>query len=158
PHVSLGRILIEWNDLDNAEYHLREALRLGELSGLLTGILSSATMMLAEVKQAKGDIPGANQLAEQAIGHAERYDPPPEVIALKTSQAGLWMTQGNIPAATNWLRMFEKVQPSVSLFYPPAIHGVTRARVLWAQRKPSEAVRLLTRLIAEPPDLLTVEA
>jgi len=156
-HVSLGRILIEWNDLDQAAQHLTQAIRLSELSGFVTGMLSSATMMLAEVRQAQGDTDGAIRTAQAAIAHAERYDPPPEVAWLTTYQARLWLIQGNTSAAIDWLRNLSGDLPP-SMFYPLTIQQITRARVLWAQRKTNEAIALLTRLTAQPPDLLTIEA
>jgi LuxR family maltose regulon positive regulatory protein len=156
-HVSLGRILIEWNDLDHAAQHLTQAIRLSELSGLVTGMLSSATMMLAEVRQAQGDTEGAIQTAQTAIAHAERYDPSPEVEWLKTYGARLWLIQGNTSAAVDWLHTLSGDLPP-SMFYPLTIKQVTRARVLLAQRKANEAIALLTPLTAQPPDLLTVEA
>jgi LuxR family maltose regulon positive regulatory protein len=157
-HVSLGRILIEWNDADQAEMHLNEAIRLGKVSGFLTGMLSSATMMLAEVMQARGDSEGANQIASESIAYAGRYDPPPEVTALRTYQARLWLAAGNMSAVANWLRSTQETTPPVSLFYPPRIHVVTRARALLAARKIEDAIVLLTRLTTEPHDLLTVES
>jgi LuxR family transcriptional regulator, maltose regulon positive regulatory protein len=152
-HVSLGRILIEWNDLENAVHHLSQAARLAELSGSVTGMVSSATMMLAEVMQAQGDSEGAAQTAAQAISFAERYDPPPEVNWLKTYQARIWLRQGS--TAADWMRNPGNQQ--VSLFYPKNIERVTRAHALLNQRKTDEAVALLTALAAEPQNLLTVE-
>ncbi|MFN8375813.1 MAG: LuxR C-terminal-related transcriptional regulator [Anaerolineae bacterium] len=156
-HVSLGRILIEWNDLTQAEQHLSQAIRVGEATGFLTGMLSSATMMLAEVKQAQGDTEGAFRLAEDAIAHAERYDPLPEVLWLKAYQARIWLLQGNITAAAAWAQMAQHQEQLTSLFYPNSIQKVTQARVLLAQRKADEAAALLTKLLSEATDLLTVE-
>jgi LuxR family maltose regulon positive regulatory protein len=156
-HVSLGRIFIEWNDQDNATFHLAQAIRLAELTGFVTGIISSATMMLAEVKLAQGDTEGANQTAEAAITHAQRYDPPSEVTWLKTYQARIWLAQGNVAAAIDWMRSAQDQHPP-SMFYPNTIQTVTHARTLLAQRKPESAIALLTRLPAESPDLLTVES
>jgi LuxR family maltose regulon positive regulatory protein len=157
-HVSLGRIFIEWNDLDNAAHHLAQAIRLAELTGFVTGILSSATMMQAEVKQAQGESEGAIQAAEAAIVYAERYDPPAEVAWLKTYQARIWLTQGNVAAAVDWMRSMQDQQYPPSMFYPHTIQEVTQARTLLAQRKTETAIAILTRLTAAPPDLLTVEA
>lgn len=154
-HAALGRIFIEWNALDRAEHHLLEAIRLGERSGFVTGVLSSATIMLAEVRQAQGDMEGAVRTAEEGLALAERYDPPLEIVWLKTYQARIWLAQGNITAAAAWAR---SVQPlSTSMFYPNNIQKVTLARVLLAQRKTDDAVALLTSLTTEPVNLLTVE-
>jgi LuxR family transcriptional regulator, maltose regulon positive regulatory protein len=156
-HVSLGRILIEWNDLDAAEKHLSQAVRLGEATGFVTGMLSSATIMLAEVKQAQGDSSGAFNTAATGIEHAQRHDPLPEVSWLKAYQARVWLTQGNTAAAGVWMQAAQSHPQMTSLFYPNSIQRVTQARVLLAQRKYDEAVDLLMKLLTEPTDLLTVE-
>jgi LuxR family maltose regulon positive regulatory protein len=153
----LGRIFIEWNDLESAAHHLAQAIRLAELTGFVTGIMSSATMMQAEVRQAQGDSGGAIQAAEAAVAHAEYYDPPAEVAWLKTYQARIWLTQGNVAAAVEWMRSIQDQQLPPSMFYPHTLPEVTQARVLLAQRKTEAAIPVLTRLTAAPPDLLTVE-
>jgi LuxR family transcriptional regulator, maltose regulon positive regulatory protein len=157
-HSALGRILIEWNELDEAERHLREAIRLAELSGFVTGTVSSGTVMLAEVMQARGDADGAARIADEALALAHRYDPPPEVLWLMTYRARLWLNQGNVAAAGDWMREMQTQALPASLFYPHRIRRVTQARVLLAQRKLEEAVSHFTALAAEPPDLLSVEA
>lgn len=157
-YTTLGRIGIEWNQLDEAEENLSQAIRVAERSGLLTGMVSSATLMLAEVQQARGDFEAAAQSAQLAITHAEKNDPPAEIIWLKTYQARIGLGQGNIAAAADWLHTVQKSELSTSLFYPPTILPVTQARLLLAQRKADAAVELLTRLTAQPQDLLTVEA
>jgi LuxR family maltose regulon positive regulatory protein len=156
-HVSLGRILIEWNELDEAEKHLSQAVRLGEATGFVTGMLSSATIMLAEVKQAQGDAEGAFNIAKTGIEHAQRHDPPPEVMWLRAYQARVWLTQGNTSAAVAWMQAAQNQKEMTSLFYPNSIQRVTQARVLLAQRKYDDAVALLMRLLDEPVDLLTIE-
>lgn len=157
-HTALGRIFIEWDELDKANEHLSQALRLSELSGFVTGILSSTTIMLAEIKQAQGDIEGALQTAQTAIVYAERYDPPHEVLWLKTYQAHLWLALGNLPAVGEWLRATENHPQSMSLFYLPHIQTVTLAHALLNQRKIDEALTILTQMTAEPHNLLSVEA
>ncbi|HEX2619256.1 MAG TPA: LuxR C-terminal-related transcriptional regulator, partial [Phototrophicaceae bacterium] len=162
-HVSLGRILIEWNRLDEAAHHLTQAVDLSERSGFVTGMLSSATMMLAEVQQGQGDTVAAIQTAQTAISYAERYDPPPEVAWLTTYQTRIWLNQGhhlaNRSAIQNWLITSRQQADdlSLSLYYPVTIRPVTQARVLLAQHHVDEAVKLLTTLLNQPHDLLTVE-
>ncbi len=156
-HVSLGRILIEWNELESAEQHLTEAVRLSERSGFVSGTVSSGTMMLAEVRQAQGNVEAALHSAQEAIRYAEQYDPAPEVDWLKTYQARIWLCQGNLAAAVDWGRNTQYQSLPESLFYPSSIQKVTQARVLLAQRKADEAVMLLTELAAEACNLLTVE-
>lgn len=157
-HVSLGRIWIEWNGLDKAAHHLSEAIRLSESSGFTAGILSSATMMLAEVKQAQGEVEEARQLADDAMAYAERYDPTPEIFWLKAYHSRLCLIQGNTTPVAEWLREAQDQHYLISMFYPNTIQKVTQARALLVQRKTEEAIALLTRLLTAPPDLLRVEA
>jgi LuxR family maltose regulon positive regulatory protein len=157
-HAALGRALLEWNELDQAEQHLTQMIQVAERTGFLTGNLSSGTLMLAEVEQARGDTAGAIELAQTALAYAERYDPPAEVTWLKTYQARLWLLHGNSAAANEWFRSTREAAWPPSSFYPANILPVTQARVLVAQRKFAEAISLLTKVVAAPPDLLTVEA
>jgi LuxR family maltose regulon positive regulatory protein len=157
-HASLGRITLEWNELDQAVEHLTQMIRLGEATGFVTGNLSSGTTMLAEVQQARGNTTAANDLMQQAISYAERYDPPAEVAWLKVYQARLWLAQRNIAASAQWLRAAKDQSLPPSMFYPNNIQTVTRARVLLAQRKADEAVSLLTPLVAGLQDQFSVEA
>lgn len=154
-HVSLGRIYIEWNQPDRARDHLQQTIRLAELSGFVTGMISSATMMLAEAAAAQGDTSRAAGLAADAIILAERYDPPPEVAWLRTYQARVWLATGDLASARDWLR--DSTPGVASLFYPTRILLLTQARVMLASRKTETAVTTLTRLAAEPADLLSVE-
>lgn len=153
-HTALGRIGVEWDDLNAAVYHLTEAIRIADLSGFVMGTLSSATMMLAEAQRDAGS---AVHTAQTALAYSERFDPPYEAFWLKTYLARLWLAQGNVAAASDWLNEYRTQNFPVSLLYPNRIQKVTAARVLLAQRKVSEAISVLTRLAAEPQDLLTVE-
>jgi LuxR family transcriptional regulator, maltose regulon positive regulatory protein len=57
-YVSLGRILLEWNDLDGAERALATGLELSRLTAASDGVVESIAG-LAMYKFARGDIPGA---------------------------------------------------------------------------------------------------
>lgn len=151
-HTALTRIYIEWDELDKAEHHVLQALHLAELSGFVTGIMSSGTVMLAEIQQARGEV---HDTVQTALAYAERYDPQPEVLALKTYQARIWLNQGNVSAAYEWMQ--EMTPTSMSIFYPTNIPNVTQARVLLAKRKFDDAISLLTKLNSEPQNLLSVE-
>jgi ATP/maltotriose-dependent transcriptional regulator MalT len=136
--------------------HVSQALRLSELSGFVTGMLSSATIMLAELKQGQGDSEGATRAAERAIAYAERNDPPSEVLWLKIYQARLWLTQGNTSAASAMYAAQNQALP-LSMFYPTTIQKITQARLLLAQRKIDDSIAILTKLTTEPHNLFTVE-
>ncbi|MBL8160619.1 MAG: hypothetical protein JNJ61_01440 [Anaerolineae bacterium] len=156
-HTALCRIHIEWNELDAADAHALQAIQIAERSGFRTGLLSSATLMRAEVQQAHGDHAAALATVEQALRFAEQHDPPPEVTWLRVYRARIWLAQGS-PAVVDWLREAEDARLPLSLFYPPAILPVTLARALLSRRRIDAAVALLTRLTGEARGLLTVEA
>ncbi len=158
----LGRIYIEWDEPRKAADYLNNAIDSSQKSGFLTGMLSSSTIMVAEVYDALGRQNEMEETAETALARAARHDPPAEVEWLKTYQARLWLNQGNLSAAVQWLETLEKLMQErplpVSIFYPNQIRDVTKARILLAQRKRDEAISILTTLTAKPPTLLTVEA
>lgn len=158
-HTTLGRVYIEWGDFDRAEVHLKLALHIADLTGFVTGILSSATLMLAEVEQGRGNAAEANHLIQRAIAHAEHSDPTADVLWLKVYEARVALLQGNIAGAGDILREVQpKLENKTSLFYPPVILWVTQARVWLWQRKHEEAVAMLTRIITDlPENLLMVE-
>jgi len=157
-YSALGRIYIEWNQPDEAEHYLQQALRLGEDSGFLTGMLSSSAMMMAEVKQARGDTSGAIEAMEAAVAIADRHDPAHEAALLRVYGARIWLTQGQTEQAAEWLRAMQRHPGAVSMFYPGTIQMVTQARLLLAQRRTDAAINVLTSVTALPHHLLTVEA
>jgi LuxR family maltose regulon positive regulatory protein len=158
----LGRIYIEWDEPEKAFEYLKKAVEASERSGFRTGMLSSNMIMQAEVYDAQGELAAVQEAAEQALIFAARHDPPAEVEWLKTYQARLWLNEGNLVAAVDWLEKLEQMQRErplpVSMFYPSQIRPVTKARILLSQRKTAEAIGILTTLTAERPMLLTVEA
>jgi LuxR family transcriptional regulator, maltose regulon positive regulatory protein len=158
-HTTLGRVYIEWGEFDRAEQHLQHAIRIAELTGFVTGIMASATLMLAEVAQGRGKSAEANSLMQSAIAYAERNDPPTEGLWLKIYQARIALLQGNVAAASDILREAQpELENKTSLFYPTIILQVTQARVWLWQRRHENAITLLTHITTEAPEnLLTVE-
>ena len=117
--IGLGRLLLEWNDLDGATRHLVEGIELikkwGE-AGAINGYIG-----LACVKQAQGDVEGAREAIQTAQQLAAKFDAmkmDDEYVAV--NQARLWVAQGNIEAASRWveecgLALSHALSPSISL-------------------------------------------
>jgi LuxR family maltose regulon positive regulatory protein len=62
-------------------------------------------MMLARVRQAQGDADGAGKALEQARQLAAQFKATDmDDLFVATSQAQLWVAQGNLAAAMNWAR------------------------------------------------------
>lgn len=157
-HSTLGRVYIEWNELERAHQHLHEAMRLAQQTGFVTGMMSGCAMMLSEVEQARGDFEAAASWAGAALDYSARFDPPHESQWIQTYQVRMWLAQGNLALARKWLDQVSGRSLPESLFFPFSIRPVTRARVLLAQRKPDQAVEVLMPVLDRPRDLLTVEA
>lgn len=154
-YVSLGRIFLEWGALEDGEEALQTAVQISQQSGLVTGILASATMMLAELAQLRGDTTRATTLAAAALDYARQFDPPAEQRWLEATQAKLWLMQGQVVTAVRWLHNFKANYLPLSLFYTTDQLPPLEARVLLAQQQPDAVVALLAQEAA--PSINTVE-
>ncbi|MFN8529072.1 MAG: LuxR C-terminal-related transcriptional regulator [Anaerolineae bacterium] len=132
--------------------------RLAKETGFVTGILSSAQIILAEVKWAAGDTEAASACVYRALAVARQHDPPSEIEWLKAYGARMMVLLGDLPRAHDWLRNMQARLLEPSVFYPLGILQVARARLLLAERNAAEAAALLTKHLTGSPDMLTVEA
>ncbi|MCB0076082.1 MAG: AAA family ATPase [Anaerolineales bacterium] len=155
-YTSLGRIYLAWNELERAEAYLQQALRHVNETGFRMAVLPHATMLLAETKQAQGRTDEAQRLAARAVDHARRFDFASEALWLQAYEAQLFLRQGNVAAAA--ARLLEQSKLPPSRFYPQSIYTLATAQLYLAQNRASRAVALLTGLVAELPDIHTVEA
>src|SRR3712207_7385638 len=64
-YVAMGELHYEWDDLDSAEYRLKEGVKLAERTGQL-GSLVDGYVSLSRLKQAQGDTDGALEAAREA--------------------------------------------------------------------------------------------
>jgi len=149
-YASLGRLLYEWNDLEDAAQCLTTCIELGrhwESADMrLTGSVS-----LAQVRQAQGDVESAQALsreAEQAMQQGQVVSPPTIGVA-RAHQARLWLRQGAVEAAARWADEY-RARPSDASGYPGYlrhIEGTSWARVLMAQGQTESAAGLLESLL-----------
>lgn len=145
PYVALGRLRYEWNDLEGAAYYLQKGIEQAGLDEHLRALLDGS-MALACVKQALGDVTGAQAMshsAKEAAGAATQPWAEPLVAA---QRARLAVQQGNLAEALSWadeagLRVDD--EPT----YPKEFAHKTFAKLLAAQGKPDEALRLLEALL-----------
>jgi LuxR family maltose regulon positive regulatory protein len=148
PYNGLGEVLREWNQLDAAEEHLTQGIELGrnwERMVTFDGYIS-----LARVKHAQGDtvsalraIENAEQLAAQLSG-TQMDD-----FAVAAHKARLHIQQGDLDAAARWAqeRELAVARWNESSFYIlNEIESLVFARVLIAQGKSDEALRLLSEM------------
>jgi LuxR family maltose regulon positive regulatory protein len=140
-HMGLAEILREQNKLDSALEHAAEGVALCRQLGYAQQLVTSLTV-LAWIRQAQGDQAGA--LA--AIGEGERLVPNPNVLAdilfpVAVQRARL-LAQGKVEDADRWCTergLGVEDEPS----YLHEREHLVLARVLLAQDRPDQALRLL---------------
>lgn len=100
-HIALGRVLFEWNDLEQADRALTRGLELIKLVPMVN-IQTTGYFALARLRQAQGDVGEALELIEQA----ERLRPGNAAQAA-AYRVRFWLAQadldaGYLAAAVRW--------------------------------------------------------
>jgi LuxR family transcriptional regulator, maltose regulon positive regulatory protein len=145
-YLGMSELLYEWNDLDAAMRHIMEGLELGKRVGT-AGPLATGYTFLARVRQARGDASGALK----AIQKAQQIAPDPDTHHLFNPLAPhwvrVWLAQGDVKAAARWAWERE-LGIEDELTFPREVEHIVLARVLIAQNRSDEALRLLERLLS----------
>jgi LuxR family maltose regulon positive regulatory protein len=148
----LGRIYYEWNDLASAERMIQEGIAAGQRTGR-GRYWPSAYAALAWVRWARGDVTQTSFMMEQALASAQLFDSPPNIAEAETRQAGLWLAQGDLPAAMRWLAARAlNVDDEITYERQAEYLMLARIRIAQEQRAAGSAdmdavVRLLGRLL-----------
>ena len=101
-HLGLARICYEWNDLDAAEQHGQQSLRLAQQWDRPIDRFIVCEVFLARLKLARGDAAGAAAMlaeAEQSVRQHNFVHRMPEVAA---AQVLVLLRQGDLAAAARW--------------------------------------------------------
>ena len=142
----LTELAYEWNDLETAVSYAQKAVRLGEQWGNLDP-LSTNYARLAVVKQAQGDSNAANEAMQQAHQLAIQGQLSPGVTTwIEFFQSKLWLAQGNLPAAADWVKQQTHVQNQPITYFTERTRRAV-GRVLLAQSKPEAAIDWLVPII-----------
>jgi LuxR family transcriptional regulator, maltose regulon positive regulatory protein len=142
-HVGMSELEREHNNLSVATQHLLKTEELGEFTGLPQHPYRWHVAM-AQIRQAQGDLDGALEL----LLEAERLyvsDFFPNVRPVAALKARVWVAQGNLGEALNWVRE-QKLSAKDDLDYLREFEHITLARIFLTQKK-SEAMGLLERLL-----------
>ena len=129
-HVGMSELLRERNDLDAAQQHLQTSTELGEHAGLPQNAYRSR-VALARIRQAQGDLAGAEDLLDEA----ERVytgDYSPEVRPVAALRARVHLAQGKIGDALAWAHD-RHLSATDTLSYLHEFEHITLARILLAQ-------------------------
>ncbi len=109
-----GLVEYEWNQLDAARRHFEQGIQMNKLGGHNAGIVL-ATVLLARLTQAEGDMEGAGRLVREAADLMAFGVPAwvkPEVLA---QQVRLYLAQNNPVLAEVALKQYPRSVQDVSL-------------------------------------------
>ncbi len=145
--VGAAALLCEWNDVEAALVRLRQGLDFLPLWGKADDLCLAYTT-LARIHLAQGnrtEAAGAVEKAAQLIQTGGVFSEARS--AVETTQVKMWLVQGEWSAVDRWAAALEKRFGSHdSDRYEDELTHITRARVFTAQKKPGEAIRLLSGL------------
>ena len=150
-YVGMSQIACERNDLPAATQHLLRAQELGEHTWLPQNPYRWRVAM-ARVREAEGDLDGALDLLEEALG-VYTGDFSPNVRPIPALRARVLAAQGRVGEAFAWARE-QGLSAEDDLSYLHEFEHITLARVLLARHRNEraagaldEATRLLERLL-----------
>jgi len=143
-HVGICQLLYELNDVKGALHHATEGIRLGELGGFVSYALVGH-ITLGQVYQAQGDSTAALETIQKAKELAQRHDHAYLVALAAHLRSQLWMATGNMAKAAQWARQ-NRLSTFDVIGLPREVEQIAVARVLVAQGKHDQAMKLLTQL------------
>jgi LuxR family maltose regulon positive regulatory protein len=145
-YVGLAQVQYEWDDLDGALRHALDGIELTE-SGGFTSYRLAGYARLFEVYQARGEVLAASHALEKAERLAQRRDYAYMTGALANLRIRWWVAQGNLAAASQWIRDYDLGQGDAVNLAREAEH-LAVVRVLLALDQPAEALASLAQLQA----------
>jgi len=145
--VETAALLCEWNDVDAALVRLKRGLDFLPWWGKADDFCL-AYITLARIQLARGnrtEAAGAVEKAAQLVQTCGVFSEARSVV--EAAQVKSWLVQGDRLAVDRWTAALEKRFGSHDPFrYEDELTHITQARVLRAQNKPDEAIRLLSGL------------
>lgn len=147
-HFGMGDLLRERNELEAAERHLTQGLdALTDESVVLVADVLLGYTAMADVRQARGDGPGAIEMMEAFITLARRRSfAAPVLDQAVAAQARLRLRQGDVAEAARWADR-SLLPMDGELQYPREAEYLTFTRLRIAQKRAPEALPLLERLL-----------
>lgn len=139
--VVMGNVEYEWNQLTDAERHIREGLQANEPWG---NIMTDGFGLLAltYVLMAKGDYSGAQSSTEKLIDILQKQSTPVEFNEpLRTLKVNVQLASGELQTTADWA---EAVQLTDDYRQHPELYWFTMARTYLALGRYANADKILT--------------
>jgi len=146
-HIALGSLFLEWNQLDDAAQHLRQAIALGKET-LREIYLAPGYIILAQVMQARREYEQAQELLARAIEMAQKLGHDRARRWAMAEQARMALAQENWSAIDQWISTVGitlAAEPS----YEREVEYLMLARVGIAQQHSSEVLPLLEHMLGK---------
>jgi len=143
-YVGLGRVLYEWNLLEEAAVQIEKSIELGEQAGE-SGIIHQGYLALMRLRKAQDNIPAALGLLERVERYAEKTHGPREEPAVLSLKAWFWLASDNPDEAIRWASDREKGFEN-RMVYLDTFENLTLVRALAAGGNLSRALALLDAL------------
>jgi LuxR family maltose regulon positive regulatory protein len=158
--MGLGGLMYEWNELDRAAGYLEEGIELTRRWRAVAAM--DGYVFLARLRQAQGDVDGAEQAIQQAMELAILFDAAEwDDMVVAMMQARLWIARGNLEGAEGWLASrglsldpLPEASPAAAQDGDTPIEQhllkyeyLVVARLLLARGEPGEALALLDWLL-----------
>ena len=140
---ALAELAYEWNDLGDALAHARQSVELSCLWGN-SDTLGFSYLTLAEVLASQGRLDEAREALREAERLSQKVTLLPSFFPrLRATRARLWLAEGNLAAAANWVEManFDHADPL------RAEESLALARVRLALGQPDSALQTLSPLL-----------
>ncbi|TMV49676.1 LuxR family transcriptional regulator [Paenibacillus mesophilus] len=130
-HLGLARIYYEWNDLDAAEQHGQQSIRLARQLEHTDRVVAGE-LFLARLRLATGEASGAAAILARADHVARQQHFVHQMPHMAAAHVLVWLRQGNVEAAAQLAQKHEL--------------PICRARVHLAHRDTSAAIAMLESL------------
>ena len=145
--VETAALFCEWNDLEAALVRVNKGLDCLLWWGKADDFCL-AYVALARIQLAKGNVAEATEAVKKAVQLVQTCGIFSEACrAVEAAQVKLWLAQRDWPEVNRWIVDLEKRFDTGEPFqHENELIHITQARILIAQKKPGEAIRLLSCL------------
>jgi LuxR family transcriptional regulator, maltose regulon positive regulatory protein len=145
--VGIAALLYEWNEVEAALVRVKKGLDLLPYWGKADDLCLAYTT-LSRIHLSQGNRAYAAAAIEKAAQVIQTCGVFSEArCAVETTQVNMWLGQGDRLAADRWVVALEERFDTHDPFrFENELPHITQARILLAQNKPNEAIRLLSYL------------